>query len=93
MGTGLAPWLTASSNRAEGAWVWRNEGQEYFYDKGEQARLRVEQEVWEDQGPGVKDPEEMDEEEKANMGLNSAYRIIVSLDLQSAPRQNLSFNC
>ena len=39
------------SNIAEQCWVWKNEGQEYFYDKHEWVRVRVEQEHWHDQSP------------------------------------------
>jgi len=38
-------------NRSEQCWVWNNEGQEYFYDKYEWVRFRVEQEHWHDQSP------------------------------------------
>ncbi|MCJ1254457.1 DNA-directed RNA polymerase III subunit rpc25 [Lignoscripta atroalba] len=38
-------------NIAEQCWVWKNEGQEYFYDKHEWVRVRVEQEHWHDQSP------------------------------------------
>lgn len=43
--------LTADSNVQEQCWVWPNEGQEYFYDKHEWVRFRVEQEIWHDASP------------------------------------------
>ena len=39
------------SNAAEQCWIWKNDGQEYFYDKHEWVRVRVEQEHWHDQSP------------------------------------------
>ena len=39
------------SNVQEQCWVWNNEGTEYFYDKHEWVRIRVEQEHWHDQSP------------------------------------------
>lgn len=39
------------SNVQEQCWVWPNEGQEYFYDKHEWVRFRVEQEQWHDASP------------------------------------------
>lgn len=38
-------------NAQEQCWVWPNEGQEYFYDKHEWVRVRVEQEHWHDASP------------------------------------------
>ena len=38
-------------NVQEQCWVWPNEGQEYFYDKHEWVRVRVEQESWHDASP------------------------------------------
>lgn len=35
----------------EQCWVWSNEGQEYFYDKTDWVRFRVEQEHWTDLSP------------------------------------------
>ena len=56
--TCLSQWsmtlLTFSlSNVREQCWVWNNEGTEYFYDKHEWVRVRVEQEHWHDQSPMV----------------------------------------
>ncbi|KAL8643169.1 MAG: hypothetical protein Q9228_000231 [Teloschistes exilis] len=39
------------SNDHEQCWIWSNEGQEYFYDKTEWVRFRVEQEHWTDLAP------------------------------------------
>ncbi|KAL8880702.1 MAG: hypothetical protein Q9198_001938 [Flavoplaca austrocitrina] len=38
-------------NEQEQCWVWSNEGQEYFYDKTDWVRFRVEQEHWTDLSP------------------------------------------
>ncbi|KAL8730255.1 MAG: hypothetical protein Q9181_004722, partial [Wetmoreana brouardii] len=38
-------------NDQEQCWVWSNEGQEYFYDKTDWVRFRVEQEHWTDLSP------------------------------------------
>ncbi|KAL9585666.1 MAG: hypothetical protein Q9212_001403 [Teloschistes hypoglaucus] len=38
-------------NDLEQCWIWSNEGQEYFYDKTEWVRFRVEQEHWTDLAP------------------------------------------
>jgi len=38
-------------NVQEQCWVWNNHGTEYFYDKHEWVRIRVEQEHWHDQSP------------------------------------------
>ncbi|KAL8663771.1 MAG: hypothetical protein Q9202_003585 [Teloschistes flavicans] len=38
-------------NGQEQCWVWSNEGQEYFYDKTDWVRFRVEQEHWTDLAP------------------------------------------
>lgn len=43
--------ISESSNAQEQCWVWNNEGTEYFYDKHEWVRVRVEQEHWHDQSP------------------------------------------
>ncbi|KAL9051747.1 MAG: hypothetical protein Q9206_004575, partial [Seirophora lacunosa] len=42
----------------EQCWVWSNEGQEYFYDKSEWVRFRVEQEHWTDISPLAPSEEE-----------------------------------
>lgn len=42
---------TQFSNIHEQCWIWPNEGQEYFYDKHEWVRFRVEQEHWHDLSP------------------------------------------
>ena len=39
------------SNAPEQVWTWLNEGDEYFYDKGEWVRFRVEDEHWNDVSP------------------------------------------
>ncbi|KAL8720667.1 MAG: hypothetical protein Q9225_002496 [Loekoesia sp. 1 TL-2023] len=41
----------SSFNVQEQCWVWSNEGQEYFYDKTDWVRFRVEQEHWTDLSP------------------------------------------
>ena len=39
------------SNVQEQVWTWMNEGDEYFYDKLEWVRVRVEGEHWHDLSP------------------------------------------
>lgn len=41
----------SSSNVQEQVWTWLNEGDEYFYDKLEWVRVRVEDEHWTDLSP------------------------------------------
>ncbi|KAK4696414.1 DNA-directed RNA polymerase III subunit RPC8, partial [Lecanoromycetidae sp. Uapishka_2] len=40
-----------SSNVQEQVWTWSNEGDEYYYDKLEWVRIRVEDEHWNDLSP------------------------------------------
>lgn len=40
-----------SSNAQEQVWTWVNDGDEYFYDKNEWVRVRVEDEQWNDISP------------------------------------------
>ena len=39
------------SNKSEQCWVWNNEGHEYYFDKNEWVRCRIEQEHWHDLSP------------------------------------------
>ena len=41
------------SNVQEQVWTWINEGDEYFYDKLEWVRVRVEEEHWNDLSPAT----------------------------------------
>lgn len=41
------------SNAQEQVWTWVNEGDEYFYDKNEWVRVRVEDEQWNDVSPSA----------------------------------------
>ena len=41
----------ASSNVQEQVWTWVNDDDEYFYDKNEWVRVRVEEEQWNDISP------------------------------------------
>ncbi|KAI4259690.1 MAG: hypothetical protein LQ352_000623 [Teloschistes flavicans] len=62
-------------NDQEQCWVWSNEGQEYFYDKTDWVRFRVEQEHWTDLAPvapSERDTAAMDERK-------SPYSITVGL--------------
>ena len=45
--------LDVSSNVQEQCWVWNNDGTEYFYDKHEWVRVRIEQEHWHEQSPAA----------------------------------------
>ncbi|MCJ1351875.1 MAG: DNA-directed RNA polymerase III subunit rpc25 [Icmadophila ericetorum] len=38
-------------NVEQQSWIWNNEGTDYYYDKYEWVRIRVEQEHWHDQSP------------------------------------------
>lgn len=38
-------------------WIWEFEGGQYYYEIGEQVRLRVEAEVWHDKTPGKEGPD------------------------------------
>jgi len=51
IGIKLSLLISEYSNAQEQCWVWNNEGTEYFYDKHEWVRVRVEQEHWHDQSP------------------------------------------
>ncbi|KAA6409694.1 MAG: DNA-directed RNA polymerase III subunit RPC8 [Lasallia pustulata] len=62
-------------NVQEQCWVWNNEGQEYFYDKYEWVRFRVEQEHWHDQSPVA--PSER--ENISASDRKSPYSIIASM--------------
>ncbi|KAL8974209.1 MAG: hypothetical protein Q9197_001552 [Variospora fuerteventurae] len=50
--------MSVGFNDQEQCWVWSNEGQEYFYDKSEWVRFRVEQEHWTDLSPMAPSEEE-----------------------------------
>ena len=39
------------SNVQEQVWTWMSEGNEYFYDKHEWVRVRIEEEHWNDLSP------------------------------------------
>ncbi|KAI4089049.1 MAG: hypothetical protein LQ344_005620 [Seirophora lacunosa] len=64
----------SSFNIQEQCWVWSNEGQEYFYDKSEWVRFRVEQEHWTDISPLA--PSE--EETTGVLERKSPYTITIS---------------
>ncbi|KAI4237190.1 MAG: hypothetical protein L6R40_005968 [Gallowayella cf. fulva] len=61
-------------NSQEQCWVWSNEGQEYFYDKNEWVRFRVEQEHWTDLSP----PTPPERDNVAHSERKSPYSITVS---------------
>ncbi|MCJ1315453.1 DNA-directed RNA polymerase III subunit rpc25 [Xylographa vitiligo] len=62
-------------NVQEQCWVWNNEGTEYFYDKHEWVRIRIEQEHWHDQSPVA--PSER--ESAAAMERKSPFSITASM--------------
>ena len=66
--------LILSSDAAEGIWIWDNEGEDYYFDKGEWVRVRVEAEQWHDLSPVA--PAER--EAVASMGQRNPYNITVS---------------
>ena len=63
------------SNPQEQCWIWNNEGQEYFYDKHEWVRIRIEQEEWHDQSPVAPAEREI----AATLERKSPFSITVSL--------------
>jgi DNA-directed RNA polymerase III subunit RPC8 len=65
------------SNVQEQCWVWPSAGQEYFYDKHEWVRIRVEQEHWHDLSPVA--PSER--ETAAALERKSPYSITVGIFL------------
>ncbi|MCJ1314510.1 DNA-directed RNA polymerase III subunit rpc25 [Agyrium rufum] len=67
-------------NDQEQCWVWNNEGAEYFYDRNEWVRVRVEQEHWHEQAPL---PPSEREEAMSNTERKSPYSITASM-MQSA---------
>lgn len=62
------------SNVQEQVWTWVNDGDEYFYDKNEWVRVRVEDEQWIDISPSP--PSERGDESTAER--KSPYSITVS---------------
>ena len=63
-----------NSNVQEQVWTWVNDGDEYFYDKNEWVRVRVEDEQWIDISPSP--PSERGNESIAER--KSPYSITVS---------------
>ena len=63
------------SNVQEQVWTWVNDGDEYFYDKNEWVRVRVEDEQWIDISPSP--PSERGDESTAER--KSPYSITVSV--------------
>lgn len=63
------------SNVQEQVWTWVNDGDEYFYDKNEWVRVRVEDEQWNDISPSA--PSERGNEVAAER--KSPYSITVSV--------------
>jgi DNA-directed RNA polymerase III subunit RPC8 len=53
----FVPWRNLPPNcsfdQHERTWIWKTEGNELFFDKGEPVLFRVEQEEWFDQKPSV----------------------------------------
>ena len=60
--------------------MWYNEGDEYFYDKNEWVRIRIEEEHWNDLSP-IAPPERG---AASNNEKKSPYSIVVSEDLHIA---------
>lgn len=65
------------SHEDEKVWQWNQEGGEFYFDMGERARIRVEEEEWVDQSPEKpsSDPHARPKEK------TSPYRIIGSMSL------------
>jgi len=68
------------SNTAEDAWVWYEDGNELFFDKGEVVRFRVEAEQWHDLSP----QKPMRGQEEAIVEKKVPYSIIVSISVDFA---------
>jgi DNA-directed RNA polymerase III subunit RPC8 len=67
---------------AENVWVWNNEGNQFYMDKNEVIRFRVEEEAFEDQLPVPPHLQEGSREEERK----PPYRIIVSSYLAEGGR-------
>ena len=61
------------SNVQEQVWNWINEGNEYFYDKHDWVRVRIEEEFWHDISPAA--PSERDAETVSER--QTPYRLTV----------------
>jgi DNA-directed RNA polymerase subunit E'/Rpb7 len=46
--------LTSCSQEDEGAWVWKTEGNDLYFDPGTVVNVRIEQERWTDKAAGKK---------------------------------------
>jgi len=63
------------SNSAEDAWVWKTaDGQDYFYDKNETVRFRVEAETWTDTLPQGKPGESKDEPSRRPYAITASMQ-------------------
>jgi DNA-directed RNA polymerase III subunit RPC8 len=62
-------------DRAEGVFIWNNEGTELFFDPGEPVLFRVEQEEWIDQKPTVV---KKNEDGAVIEERDTSWRVIVS---------------
>ena len=65
----------SSSNVKEQSWIWQNEGADYFYDKNDWVRVRVEGEEWHDISPAMP----YDSEDVATLERQSPYSIKASM--------------
>lgn len=63
-------------DQGENAWVWKHEGSELFFDRGEPVLFRVEQEEWIDQKPSI---EQKDEQGEIIFTRGTAWRVIGSM--------------
>lgn len=76
----FVPWQNLFENseyrESEGCWVWKGETDEFFFDRGEAVLIRVEQEEWFDQRPGIV---QKDDEGNVIEERPTAWRVIVSL--------------
>jgi len=74
----LVPWQNLFSNcnfdQNERTWIWKAEGAELFFDRGEPVLFRVEQEEWYDQKPSVT---EKDAQGNVIIKTGTAWRVIV----------------
>ena len=67
--------LYGYSNVKEQCWVWRNEGSDFYFDKHDWVRVRIEQEHWHDTSPVAP----MTDEQLASSDRKSPYSITASM--------------
>jgi len=60
--------------------IWRTDGNEFFFDRTEKCLLRVEMEEWNDLSPQMKQSDDYDSESRDKHGLRvTPYRVLASM--------------